>query len=111
MYQHATYRFHLLAEFDNGKRSCRKRLAGHNERRRKPQPENHSRRIGKLLPSCHRIWAYTPYSYLKDIILVLVTVLAYPTLQGPLFSESSIKFLFDIKNVGKDCKKYEINLG
>ncbi|XP_041013242.1 squamosa promoter-binding-like protein 6 [Juglans microcarpa x Juglans regia] len=30
-------RFHLLAEFDEGKRSCRKRLAGHNERRRKPQ--------------------------------------------------------------------------
>ncbi|GMI75310.1 SQUAMOSA PROMOTER BINDING PROTEIN (SBP)-domain transcription factor 6 [Hibiscus trionum] len=28
-------RFHLLAEFDDGKRSCRKRLAGHNERRRK----------------------------------------------------------------------------
>ncbi|CAH9057398.1 unnamed protein product [Cuscuta epithymum] len=30
-------RFHLLAEFDDGKRSCRKRLAGHNERRRKPR--------------------------------------------------------------------------
>ncbi|KAL3644597.1 hypothetical protein CASFOL_009777 [Castilleja foliolosa] len=30
-------RFHRLAEFDEGKRSCRKRLAGHNERRRKPQ--------------------------------------------------------------------------
>ncbi|CAN4088340.1 unnamed protein product [Withania somnifera] len=29
-------RFHLLSEFDDGKRSCRKRLAGHNERRRKP---------------------------------------------------------------------------
>ncbi|XP_059285968.1 squamosa promoter-binding-like protein 6 [Lycium ferocissimum] len=29
-------RFHLLPEFDDGKRSCRKRLAGHNERRRKP---------------------------------------------------------------------------
>ncbi|CAN4086231.1 unnamed protein product [Withania somnifera] len=29
-------RFHLLVEFDDGKRSCRKRLAGHNERRRKP---------------------------------------------------------------------------
>ncbi|KAI6706532.1 hypothetical protein NL676_009494 [Syzygium grande] len=28
-------RFHLLAEFDNGKRSCRKRLADHNRRRRK----------------------------------------------------------------------------
>lgn len=30
-------RFHLLSEFDDGKRSCRKRLAGHNQRRRKPQ--------------------------------------------------------------------------
>ncbi|XP_002965229.2 squamosa promoter-binding-like protein 14 [Selaginella moellendorffii] len=29
-------RFHVLEEFDDGKRSCRKRLAGHNERRRKP---------------------------------------------------------------------------
>lgn len=28
-------RFHELAEFDDTKRSCRRRLAGHNERRRK----------------------------------------------------------------------------
>ncbi|KAI9120446.1 hypothetical protein K1719_007479 [Acacia pycnantha] len=28
-------RFHELGEFDDAKRSCRKRLAGHNERRRK----------------------------------------------------------------------------
>ncbi|KAG6407060.1 hypothetical protein SASPL_130042 [Salvia splendens] len=28
-------RFHELSEFDEAKRSCRKRLAGHNERRRK----------------------------------------------------------------------------
>ncbi|KAK4423672.1 Squamosa promoter-binding-like protein 6 [Sesamum alatum] len=34
-------RFHILAEFDEGKRSCRKRLAGHNERRRKPQFDTH----------------------------------------------------------------------
>lgn len=34
-------RFHILAEFDEGKRSCRKRLAGHNERRRKPQINTH----------------------------------------------------------------------
>ncbi|KAJ8637359.1 hypothetical protein MRB53_011626 [Persea americana] len=46
-------RFHLLAEFDDGKRSCRKRLAGHNERRRKPQLDNHSGRTGKMLSSCH----------------------------------------------------------
>ncbi|XP_076939482.1 squamosa promoter-binding-like protein 13A [Bidens hawaiensis] len=32
-------RFHSLEEFDEGKRSCRKRLDGHNRRRRKPQPD------------------------------------------------------------------------
>ncbi|XP_074275211.1 putative squamosa promoter-binding-like protein 19 isoform X2 [Silene latifolia] len=33
-------RFHSLGEFDDTKRSCRKRLDGHNRRRRKSQPEN-----------------------------------------------------------------------
>ncbi|KAJ6357197.1 hypothetical protein OIU78_005133 [Salix suchowensis] len=33
-------RFHMLQEFDEGKRSCRRRLAGHNKRRRKTHPEN-----------------------------------------------------------------------
>ncbi|KAL8091909.1 hypothetical protein AgCh_034250 [Apium graveolens] len=33
-------RFHLLTEFDNGKRSCRKRLADHNRRRRKTQQKD-----------------------------------------------------------------------
>lgn len=32
-------RFHVLQEFDEGKRSCRRRLAGHNKRRRKPHPD------------------------------------------------------------------------
>ncbi|XP_074562605.1 squamosa promoter-binding-like protein 1 [Curcuma longa] len=32
-------RFHLLEEFDEGKRSCRRRLADHNKRRRKRQPD------------------------------------------------------------------------
>ncbi|XP_057464853.1 squamosa promoter-binding-like protein 16 [Actinidia eriantha] len=44
-------RFHLLGEFDDGKRSCRKRLAGHNARRRKPHVGIHSGRIGRLLQS------------------------------------------------------------
>lgn len=39
-------RFHQLPEFDQGKRSCRRRLAGHNERRRKPPP-------GSVLSSRH----------------------------------------------------------
>ncbi|KAJ1697882.1 hypothetical protein LUZ63_006394 [Rhynchospora breviuscula] len=40
-------RFHLLSEFDQGKRSCRRRLAGHNERRRKPPsgPLSHARQF------------------------------------------------------------------
>ncbi|XAR51243.1 hypothetical protein NMG60_11005812 [Bertholletia excelsa] len=42
-------RFHLLAEFDGEKRSCRKRLAGHNERRRKPHVGIQSGRSGKLV--------------------------------------------------------------
>ncbi|KAM7253347.1 hypothetical protein ACFE04_025965 [Oxalis oulophora] len=38
-------RFHPLLEFDEGKRSCRRRLAGHNRRRRKNQPEDVTSRL------------------------------------------------------------------
>ncbi|GAV61664.1 SBP domain-containing protein [Cephalotus follicularis] len=42
-------RFHLLSEFDNGKRSCRKRLADHNRRRRKSQqPTNQETQKPKI---------------------------------------------------------------
>ncbi|CAK7327771.1 unnamed protein product [Dovyalis caffra] len=34
-------RFHELSEFDETKRSCRRRLAGHNERRRKSTAESY----------------------------------------------------------------------
>ncbi|XVF85781.1 hypothetical protein PTKIN_Ptkin17bG0145100 [Pterospermum kingtungense] len=44
-------RFHLLAEFDDGKRSCRRRLAGHNERRRKIHFNTLSGKPHKLLQS------------------------------------------------------------
>lgn len=45
-------RFHLLPEFDQGKRSCRRRLAGHNERRRKPPPGSlFSSRYGQFCSS------------------------------------------------------------
>ncbi|GMI69691.1 squamosa promoter binding protein-like 8 [Hibiscus trionum] len=51
-------RFHLLSEFDNGKRSCRKRLADHNRRRRKShqqqqqQPNNQENQV-KLENGCN----------------------------------------------------------
>ncbi|KAG5605226.1 hypothetical protein H5410_026718 [Solanum commersonii] len=41
-------RFHSLVEFDDGKRSCRKRLDGHNRRRRKPQPDSMAKNSGLL---------------------------------------------------------------
>ncbi|KAL2501673.1 Squamosa promoter-binding-like protein 9 [Forsythia ovata] len=44
-------RFHQLPEFDQGKRSCRRRLAGHNERRRKPPGSLLSTRYGNLSSS------------------------------------------------------------
>ncbi|GMH29362.1 hypothetical protein Nepgr_031205 [Nepenthes gracilis] len=45
-------RFHQLSEFDEGKRSCRRRLAGHNERRRKPPAGSLlSSRLGRLSSS------------------------------------------------------------
>lgn len=47
-------RFHRLPEFDQGKRSCRRRLAGHNERRRKPPPGSLlSSRLGRLSSSLY----------------------------------------------------------
>ncbi|CAL0320206.1 unnamed protein product [Lupinus luteus] len=57
-------RFHILQEFDEGKRSCRKRLAGHNKRRRKTHPDpivanggllNGERGSGYMLTSLLRI--------------------------------------------------------
>ncbi|GAA0168647.1 hypothetical protein LIER_23318 [Lithospermum erythrorhizon] len=46
-------RFHLLLEFDQGKRSCRRRLAGHNERRRKPPTGSLTpQRYGSLSSPC-----------------------------------------------------------
>eukprot|EP01018_Ginkgo_biloba_P024324 Gb_23724 [translate_table: standard] len=46
-------RFHVLVEFDEGKRSCRRRLAGHNERRRKPQPDPMAMNTARLASSFH----------------------------------------------------------
>ncbi|KAL9430528.1 hypothetical protein AB3S75_025836 [Citrus x aurantiifolia] len=56
-------RFHVLQEFDEGKRSCRRRLAGHNKRRRKTNPDaaangsspNNDQTSGYLLISLLRI--------------------------------------------------------
>lgn len=48
-------RFQQLPEFDQGKRSCRRRLAGHNERRRKPPSGPFSSRFGQLSSSSFHV--------------------------------------------------------
>lgn len=53
-------RFHSLGEFDDGKRSCRKRLDGHNRRRRKPQPDSLPMSSGRFLSS-HQGARYSPF--------------------------------------------------
>ncbi|KAI4368510.1 hypothetical protein MLD38_017060 [Melastoma candidum] len=54
-------RFHSLSEFDDGKRSCRKRLDGHNRRRRKPQPDPLSLTAGCFF-SGFQGGRFTPFS-------------------------------------------------
>ncbi|RWW05377.1 hypothetical protein GW17_00031350 [Ensete ventricosum] len=44
----SSFRFHALSEFDQKKRSCRRRLSDHNARRRKPQLETISFSSSKL---------------------------------------------------------------
>eukprot|EP00250_Pteridium_aquilinum_P034167 c7174_g1_i1 orf=105-1964(+) len=53
-------RFHLLEEFDETKRSCRRRLAGHNERRRKPQPDPLA--LHARLQSSLQVWPFLHHS-------------------------------------------------
>ncbi|KAK4842379.1 hypothetical protein QYF36_020575 [Acer negundo] len=53
-------RFHSLVEFDEGKRSCRKRLDGHNRRRRKPQPDSLSFNSGRFFPN-HQGTKFIPF--------------------------------------------------
>nr|AVV48336.1 squamosa promoter binding-like protein [Litchi chinensis] len=61
-------RFHGLSEFDEKKRSCRRRLSDHNARRRKPQPEavrlNPTRLSSSLYDGKQQIsfvWNRTPF--------------------------------------------------
>lgn len=53
------YRFHVVSEFDESKRSCRRRLAGHNERRRKSSHDSLSR------TSSQGVYILSPYRVLN----------------------------------------------
>nr|QMV47675.1 squamosa-binding protein-like 13 [Paeonia suffruticosa] len=59
-------RFHSLGEFDDVKRSCRKRLDGHNRRRRKPQQPPLRMNSGNIL-SNYQGFEYNRHQQLQDI--------------------------------------------
>ncbi|XP_078171651.1 uncharacterized protein LOC144565703 [Carex rostrata] len=66
-------RFHLLSEFDQDKRSCRRRLAGHNERRRKPPsgPLSHGRPFS---PFFHEVDGSVSSGFVMDFTRPSTTV-------------------------------------
>ncbi|OVA09574.1 Transcription factor [Macleaya cordata] len=76
-------RFHLLVEFDEVKRSCRKRLDGHNRRRRKPQPESLSMNSGSLF-SYHQGTRLLPFA--NPQVFPSTTVVS-PTWRGVVKTE------------------------
>ncbi|XP_058068605.1 squamosa promoter-binding-like protein 12 isoform X2 [Magnolia sinica] len=59
-------RFHELAEFDEKKRSCRRRLSDHNARRRKPQTDTISFNSARLPSSFYDLDASTIMSNLDS---------------------------------------------
>ncbi|KAJ1437057.1 SBP domain [Sesbania bispinosa] len=76
-------RFHVLQEFDEGKRSCRRRLAGHNKRRRKTHPDatavnggslNEERGSSYLLMSLLRILSNMHCGIVVVQVVVAMTV-------------------------------------
>ncbi|KAL2486658.1 Squamosa promoter-binding-like protein 1 [Abeliophyllum distichum] len=96
-------RFHALQEFDEGKRSCRRRLAGHNKRRRKSQPDNvnnnnplnENQASGYLLMSLLKILSnmHPNRSNHKDDQDLLSHLLRSLSSQGSLHGETSISGL------------------
>ncbi|XP_065015437.1 squamosa promoter-binding-like protein 12 [Musa acuminata AAA Group] len=67
-------RFHDLSEFDQKKRSCRRRLSDHNARRRKPRPNIISFNSTTFSPSVYNdkyqmnmLWNKSPFGHMKPV--------------------------------------------
>ncbi|KAL3501003.1 hypothetical protein ACH5RR_035452 [Cinchona calisaya] len=94
-------RFHSLVEFDDGKRSCRKRLDGHNRRRRKPQPEL-SRNSGMLFSGQQgtRLLSFsTPQIFPSAVVSSTWTGVVKPENDVVLYNNQSNVNYMDRQNV------------
>ncbi|THU71826.1 hypothetical protein C4D60_Mb04t05600 [Musa balbisiana] len=79
-------RFHDLSEFDQKKRSCRRRLSDHNARRRKPRPNIISFNSTTFSPSVYSMKEFLLHHYFLFELLLLLGIVATTT------SEASQKF-------------------
>ncbi|MBA0681663.1 hypothetical protein Goari_023449 [Gossypium aridum] len=89
-------RFHVLQEFDEGKRSCRRRLAGHNRRRRKTHPDN--------LPTANSLNDERNSSFLLISLLRILSSMHYE-IKAPGFSAlSTLPFTYLVNRTFGFCK-------
>lgn len=96
-------RFQSLVEFDEEKRSCRKRLDGHNRRRRKPQPEAFYVNQGGTLPNHQgaRLLQFgNPEAYTSS------SVPTWPSVPEPPVSHHSAMFLHSSASIHNGADKH-----
>ncbi|KAM0887002.1 hypothetical protein ACQ4PT_029350 [Festuca glaucescens] len=97
-------RFHAMSEFDDAKRSCRRRLAGHNERRRK---SNASEAMARSSAHAHGVASlvqgFAPYGALRTSPAGALSLLSstraapwlIPTTPGDVFCAHSSSAALD----------------
>ncbi|RWW85210.1 hypothetical protein BHE74_00006136 [Ensete ventricosum] len=81
----SSFRFHALSEFDQKKRSCRRRLSDHNARRRKPQLETISFSSSKLSVSYYVLYyKVCNFDLYRPVWAVCTSPLGYRYADRPL---------------------------
>ncbi|CAL5050048.1 unnamed protein product [Urochloa decumbens] len=98
-------RFHSLAEFDQNKRSCRRRLTHHNARRRKPQTDTISFNSSRLSTMFYDTSQQTNLFFSQQPLFGQVRSNAVPSwdnLGGFKFMETKHMSMHPMKTVGLD---------
>nr|AQQ11868.1 squamosa-promoter binding protein-like protein [Phyllostachys edulis] len=97
-------RFHGLAEFDQKKRSCRRRLSDHNARRRKPQPETISFSSSRLSTmfydarqQTNHLFSQSPFGQVRSN-----AISSWDSLGGFKFTETKLPWMKPTRMVGLD---------
>lgn len=93
-----SYRFHGLSEFDQKKKSCRRRLNDHNARRRKPQPEAFSfgsSRLSTMFYGSSKPLVALSFSEANTLfIFLLLATIMFKNLRNAKLHILSVKLIF-----------------